>query len=58
MNLTLDQLTKIAAEREEWAKDAHDKDLHGTAKELELTAALAREVIECRERYGAVADAG
>lgn len=56
--MTFDELNKIATEREAWAKVARDKDLHGSAKEMELTAALAREVIEFRERYGAIADKG
>lgn len=51
--MTFDELDKIATDREQWAKEAHEKDLHGTAKEWELTAALAREVMAYRERYGA-----
>lgn len=54
--MTFDELKKIAEDREEWATQAADKDLHGTAKEWRLTAALAREVMEYRERYGAKAD--
>jgi hypothetical protein len=40
---TVEELRQIADEREQWAVDAHAKDLHGSAKELELTAAIARQ---------------
>ena len=56
--MTFDELDKIATEREAWAKEARDKDLHGSAKEMELTAALAREVLEYREIYGALKERG
>lgn len=54
--MSIDELRQIASDREQWAKEAREKDLHGTAKECELTASLARECIASRERYGAVAD--
>lgn len=34
----------IADEREQWAIAAHEKDLHGSAQEWELTAELARQL--------------
>ncbi len=44
------ELIQIAAEREEWAKDARDKDMFGTAMEWEFTAKLAREIVAFREK--------
>ena len=41
---TADQLYQIADERDQWAIAAHEKDLHGSAKEWELTAAIARQL--------------
>lgn len=55
---TFDELEQIAKDREDWAKEADDKDLHGSAKEWRLTAALAHEVMEYREIYGALAERG
>jgi hypothetical protein len=54
--VTIIELQQIADEREAWAKEARAKDLHGSAKEWELTAALARELIRCREQFGAIPD--
>jgi hypothetical protein len=56
MTFTFDQLSQIAKERREWAVQAREKDLHGSAKEWELTAALAEELMASREQFGAVAD--
>lgn len=56
--LTFDELTQIVKDREAWAKEAEDKDLHGSAKEWRLTASLASEVMEYRELYGSLADRG
>jgi hypothetical protein len=41
-DFTISELWEISDEREQWAQSAHDKDLHGSAKEYELTAAIAR----------------
>ena len=41
---TIQELIEIADEREQWAIAAHDKDLHGSAKEWELTAEIARQL--------------
>jgi hypothetical protein len=46
---TVEELVTIANEREQWAIAAHDKDLHGSAKEWEQTAAIARQLIRCME---------
>lgn len=43
-DFTLAELIGIALERDAWALAAHEKDLHGSAKEWELTAALARQL--------------
>lgn len=43
------QLLAMAAEREAWADTARRQDMHGTAKEWELTALLLREVVSLRE---------
>jgi hypothetical protein len=50
MTLTIKELQAIIIDREEWAADAEAKDLHGSAKEYRLTAALARELIELRDK--------
>lgn len=42
---SIEELEKIAYEREEWAKNARERDLHGSAREWELTASIARELI-------------
>jgi hypothetical protein len=54
--MTINDLIKIAEDRELWAKEAHERDLHGSAREWELTAALARELISVRQLYGSTAD--
>lgn len=41
---TPSELYQIADEREQWAIAAHEKDLHGSAKEWELTADIARQL--------------
>jgi hypothetical protein len=46
---TLEDLRKIAREREKWAAEGRAKDLRGTADETELTAQLARWVIQLLE---------
>lgn len=40
------ELREIAVQREQWAEDAEAKDLHGSAKEWRLTAAIARELAD------------
>jgi hypothetical protein len=56
--MTFDELKQIADDRRQWAKEAREKDLHGSAKEWELTASLAEELLEYRELYGALAERG
>lgn len=43
---TAAELYQIADEREQWAIAAHEKDLHGSAKEWELTANIAIQLAE------------
>lgn len=43
-NFTVAELLQIADERDQWAIAAHNKDLHGSAKEWELTADMARQL--------------
>ena len=45
---TTEELRQIAEERELWAKQAHERDLHGSATEWELTASIARQCIRMR----------
>ena len=47
--MTNEELLKIAMDREEWAEQAREKDLHGSAKEWELTAYLARALMYKQE---------
>lgn len=42
---TIEELMVIADEREAWAKEAEEKDMHGSAAEWRLTAKLARRLI-------------
>lgn len=42
---TPSQLRTIIADRTAWAKEADEKDLHGTAKEWRLTIELAKRVL-------------
>lgn len=53
--MTLDELIKIADEREAWAKA---EPTGPRPAEWMLTAELAREVIEYRETYGALSERG
>ena len=39
---TVREAEELAAEREQWAKEARDMDLPGSAREFELTAKLLR----------------
>jgi len=39
---SIEQAIAMAEDREKWAEEAMDKDMPGTAKELQLTAALLR----------------
>jgi hypothetical protein len=46
---TVAELYQIADERTQWAIDAHAKDLHGSAKEWEQTAAIATQLAKLLE---------
>lgn len=48
---TKEELHAIANEREQWAIAAHEKDLHGSAREWDLTAKLARLLADCKELH-------
>lgn len=56
--LTFDELLEIANSREACAKQTQEGGRLADAKEYALTAALAREVIEYREIYGALSERG
>jgi hypothetical protein len=43
---TVQEAEQMATEREEWARQAREKDLIGTAREYELTALLLRTLIK------------
>ena len=51
---TIEQLEEIIAERQKWAAEAHDKDLHGTAKEWELTIEIAQQLINLIDKWNDV----
>jgi hypothetical protein len=53
---TTEQLRAIATERRTWAKEARDKDLHGSAKEWELLAEICDQSIDSIERAALVAE--
>lgn len=44
--LNRDEAKSWASEREAWAKEAREKDKHGSAKEYELVALLLRDKAE------------
>lgn len=48
VNMTNEELQKIIDEREAWIAEAKERDLHGSAKELQLTVYLAKEVLNLR----------
>jgi hypothetical protein len=48
--MTAKELREIAAQREEWATDAEQRDLHGSAKEWRLTAIIARQLADLLEQ--------
>lgn len=56
--MTFDELLQIAESREACARQAKEGGRLADAKEYALTASLANEVIQYRERYGAIADKG
>jgi hypothetical protein len=46
------ELQHLAEERELWVKEAIARDLHGSAKEWALTAAIARELAALKMKHG------
>ena len=48
MMFTIEELVKYAEQREQWATDARKNDLHGSAKEWETAAAIARLAVDLR----------
>jgi hypothetical protein len=47
---TIAELQAIIESREAWAADAHERDLHGSTAEWELTASIARQLVGMLKR--------